>query len=369
MLRIHFTPEDMMRVRLAPGPDPMWEAMLSAHQVNHAAGPLVFREWRSRVLTDLSGEARTYLRLTPHQGYTPDFLTPAGGTTDFDEGLEAVLSTPTARFRNELGILARQREVPRWAADLPASAGARRRLGMAIRAYHDQAIAPFWSVVRRAVDADIAARARTLTGGGTAALLASVHPTITWREPVLTIEARIDRDLHLNGRGLTLQPAFFCWRAPISLADPGLAPVLVYPIPHRMSWLRSSGPDRHERALASLLGRTRAAALSALTYGASTSELARHIGVSPPSASEHASVLRDAGLVASRRERNSVWHTLTPLGHAVLDGGMALPDLAPPADSDSAPRGPSRAVSPVVLPAALAAASPASGAARLPVRV
>ncbi len=267
MLRIHFTSDDLMRVRLAPGPDPLWEAMLSARQFHLRGGPLAFDDWRSRVRSVLSSEAREYLRLVP----------------------------------------SRDRRRP-------------------ARAYHDQAIAPYWSALRRDVDADIADRARILTSAGTAALLASVHPSITWREPVLSIETRAERDLQLEGRGLTLQPAFFCWRTPFALDGPGAAPLLVYPIPRRTASLQPSSADQHERALAALLGRTRGAVLVALTYGASTSELASQLGVSRPSASEHAAVLREAGLVASRRERNSVWHTLTPLGHAVLDAGTTLPD-------------------------------------------
>lgn len=343
MLRIHFTAEDLLRVRLAPGPDPLWEAVLSAHQVNQPGGPLVFAQWRSRVVSALTWEARSYLRLTPPRGYTPDLRTPAGGTTELGAGLETVPSTPSARFRDELELLGGQRDVPRWAVDLARSAPARRRLGRAAQAYYDQALAPYWSAVRSAVEADVAAHVRTLTSGGTAALLSSVHPSVTWRDRVLCVGTAADRDVYLEGRGITLQPAFFCWRAPISLADPGLAPVLVYPVPHRLSWLRPAGSGRHDRALAALLGRTRAAALAALTYGASTSELARHIGVSAPSASEHASVLREAGLIASRRERNSVWHTLTPLGQAVLDGDRVLPVVQRPAASASASPSASRA--------------------------
>ncbi|WP_020015093.1 ArsR/SmtB family transcription factor [Promicromonospora sukumoe] len=342
MLRIHFTSQDLLRVRLAPGPDPLWEAVLSAHQVNVAGGPLVFGQWRSQVVSGLTREARSYLGLTPPRGYTPDFLTPAGGSTVFGEGLDTMLSTPSARFQDELELLSRRREVPRWTADLHRSTVARHRLGVAATAFHDQALAPHWTAIRSAVEADVAARARTLTSGGTQALLASVHPTITWRDPVLCVDTAADRDVYLEGRGLTLQPAFFCWRAPISLADPELAPVLVYPVPHRLSWLQPAGGGHRDRALAALLGRTRAAALSALAYGASTSDLARHIGVSAPSASEHASVLRDAGLIASRRERNSVWHTLTPLGQAVLDGGRELVAAASPAASAS-PSRPARA--------------------------
>lgn len=289
MLRIHFTSEDLTRVRLAHGPDPLWETRLSAQQLNLAGGPPAFREWRARVSSALSPAARAYPRLMSPRGQTHDF-------------------PPAARWRP------------------------------AFQAYHDQAIAPYWPVLRRDVDVEIAARTRTLTRGGTAVLLASVHPAVTWREPVLSVATGPDRDLLLDGRGLTLQPAFFCWRSPVFLADPDLAPVLVYPVPQRTSWLRPPGAGRHERVLAALLGRTRSAALAALTHGgASTSELARHVGVSPPSASEHVSVLRAAGLVVSRRDRNSMWHVLTPLGRSVLDGGGTLPGVGRDAVPDVRP--------------------------------
>ena len=39
------------------------------------------------------------------------------------------------------------------------------------------------------------------------------------------------------------------------------------------------------------------------------------------SASQHAAVLREAGLVVTLRHGNAVLHTLTPLGAALLRGG------------------------------------------------
>jgi DNA-binding transcriptional ArsR family regulator len=55
--------------------------------------------------------------------------------------------------------------------------------------------------------------------------------------------------------------------------------------------------------------------------GCTTSELARRVGVSLASASQHASVLREAGLVHTLRQGGAVLHTLTPLGAALLRGG------------------------------------------------
>ncbi|MYT03316.1 MULTISPECIES: helix-turn-helix domain-containing protein, partial [Streptomyces] len=64
-------------------------------------------------------------------------------------------------------------------------------------------------------------------------------------------------------------------------------------------------------------------------------ETARRLGISPASVSEHTTVLRDAGLIQSLRVRNTMRHTLTPLGAELL-GRTAPPpvgsltDVRPP---------------------------------------
>lgn len=70
--------------------------------------------------------------------------------------------------------------------------------------------------------------------------------------------------------------------------------------------------------LASLLGRTRAHALEALADPCTTGELARRIGVSPATASHHATVLRAAGLISSHRDGVKIVHRLTAKGTTLL---------------------------------------------------
>lgn len=79
-------------------------------------------------------------------------------------------------------------------------------------------------------------------------------------------------------------------------------------------------PDRFEK-LAKLLGRTRARVLVAIGRrpGVSTSALAAHCVISLASASEHATVLREAGLATVGRAGNEVRHRLTDLGERLLD--------------------------------------------------
>jgi DNA-binding transcriptional ArsR family regulator len=74
-------------------------------------------------------------------------------------------------------------------------------------------------------------------------------------------------------------------------------------------------------ALAALVGRNRAAVLRATAHGCTTTELADRVGISLASASQHASVLRDAGLITTRRQGSAVLHVLTPLGAELLQAG------------------------------------------------
>jgi DNA-binding transcriptional ArsR family regulator len=142
-----------------------------------------------------------------------------------------------------------------------------------------------------------------------------------WQSGVLEVLGYpYTRELYLQGRGLLLVPSFFCNPIPVALLDPELPPVLVYPVDRwggaPMGSAAESGPD----ALGALIGRTRAAVLAEVGDGCSTGELARRLGISPAAASQHATVLRNSGLLATRRDRNTVLHTLTPLGRAVLNG-------------------------------------------------
>jgi hypothetical protein len=58
--------------------------------------------------------------------------------------------------------------------------------------------------------------------------------------------------------------------------------------------------------------------LRPVAYGATTGEPAPAVGVSASCASQHTSVLRDSGLIVSRRHAAGTLHTLTPLGATLL---------------------------------------------------
>ncbi|MFF6774497.1 helix-turn-helix domain-containing protein [Streptomyces sp. NPDC012637] len=333
MLRIHFTGNDLAGVRMAAQPDVLWETILSFHRLRDRRGSVVYGEWRSEARIRLGGETRLLAALVPSRGYFPDFLTPPQGILGLDEGLDAVRATPPGRLRTELALIGAARSgrpvVPSALRALAeGGAGMLGRLLTALRGYHRAAVEPYWSHIQARVEADRARRGRALLDGGADELLASLPPMLRWRSPVLEADYPVDRDVHLAGRGLLLQPSYFCRGTPVVLRDPELPPVLVYPITHcEAPTVRAPGLP----SLAKLVGHTRSAVLNAIGDGGTTSELARRAGVSLASASQHAGVLREAGLVATLRHGNAVLHTLTPLGAALLGGNGAQGPVQAPA--------------------------------------
>ncbi|WP_329281290.1 ArsR/SmtB family transcription factor [Streptomyces sp. NBC_01451] len=323
MLRFHFTPEDLTKVRVATEPHALWEIAASLHRLQTREGRWAYAPWfrTARAALRRAGlepTVKTFLLpLFPRASYFPDFLTPPEGAQGLDAGLEAVLVTPDERVVKEADALNRAVGAPAWVRRL-AERDMREQLVCALRAYYCAVIAPHEECIQERLHAERVRHAHTLFHAGTEGMLAGLGPTIHWRSPVLEIDPYPEhRDVHLRGRGLLLIPSHFCWHAPIALADPGLPPVLLYPLHH----LPTTTPHADSPPLNVLLGPTRAAILRACTTGSTTTEAAHRAGVTPTTASHHTAVLRDAGLITSLRHANTVLHTLTPLGAALLRSG------------------------------------------------
>ncbi|QES50258.1 ArsR family transcriptional regulator [Streptomyces venezuelae] len=332
MLRIHFTGVDLARVRMAGRPDALWETILSFHRLRDRRDARLFGEWRTETRSRLNSETRLLGALIPSRGYFPDFLTPVEGQYGWDVGLDALRGIRAERLRRELTLVGGGAGAP-----LPprlrefADDGSRHlpRLLGELRGYHRAAVEPYWTHIQAQIEAERAARGRALLDGGADELLASLPPMLRWRAPVLECDYPVDRDVRLRGRGLLLQPSFFCRRTAVTLHDPELPPVLVYPAAADLASAPAGvdavgrpavADERRVRTLGKLVGHTRSVVLRAIGDGATTSELARRAGVSLASASQHACVMREAGLVTTLRRGNAVLHTVTPLGAALLKG-------------------------------------------------
>jgi DNA-binding transcriptional ArsR family regulator len=297
---IRFSATGLARVRVAPGPSAEVELLHSLYMLNE----------------------RPIRCFTPWRQYLRGML---------DRRVRTLVDALAAQDRTEAA---------------PSQAALGRELTGLRNAYEEVAIAPFWTRIRTLVDADRSRRARVLVDGGVEQLLATLHPAIRWQAPVLRmphVDSRI-ATLSLDD-GLLLQPSVFVWRAPVLRRLDTGQPVLLYPVSCEIS---GGGTSRAPADLAALVGRARAAMLSLLSAtGATTTELARRTNLSLAAVSQHAGVLRQAGLIMTRPVGRTRFHSLTPLGATLLGrsanadqpghGGALHPGAPPPHDGHADP--------------------------------
>jgi DNA-binding transcriptional ArsR family regulator len=301
MLRLRFSPSDLGRVRLRGTLGPLVETLLALQTLgSHDLGP--YGEWRRRVLARLPSVAAAARSLPP--GAAAGLYAQSGPAATVEQAMVALRGLNVGRSHTS-----GRREHSRLAALLAVS--------------YESGIAPNWPAMLAHLDAEYANRARVLAEGGIDRLFGTLHPGLSWRPPVLELHGQpaVGIELDLAGRGLDVVPAVFCLAVPEIFLPPAGPAVLIYPAgadpatTPRPEPADAAVPD----GLADLLGQTRAAVLAALAGGSTTGELARKLRISPAGASQHATVLRRAGLILSTRRGNSVLHTLTPLGSALLN--------------------------------------------------
>lgn len=178
-------------------------------------------------------------------------------------------------------------------------------------------IAPEWRSMRRHMENDLHHRAEVALGHGMGAALASLSPRLRWEDSSLYIGAAGTGKARLRGHGLSVGPIVSAARGYLSvvLSSDARRSLMSYPVPGDRST-----PEHTPRidTLGALVGAPRGRALRAIGSGCRTGELASRLGVSPSTASEHATVLRNAGLIVTRREGRAVRHVLSPLGAKLL---------------------------------------------------
>jgi DNA-binding transcriptional ArsR family regulator len=334
--RIHFTAADLARTRISTTLGPLAETMWALSLLRcPLPPPRLFSGWQERAGARLSTTMNPVAALVPPGSRGVDLCTLAGETATIEKGVGALLAAPRDQLLAEMEGFDRYRRLPAsaWTAADPGSEG-RRQLADAVDAAYRALIEPYWIRIHAHLQAEQAFRGRILMHGGVERLLTTLQsPGIRWQPPILEIRAPGYADFHLDGRGLILIPSWFVGDTPAlhsDLRDYGAVPRLMFPaasdeaaVRHLWSGDRSAG-----KALAALVGRTRAAALGSIADGCTTTELARRAGISVGGASQHATVLREAGLVTTRRNGSAVLHVLTPLGAELLQA--AQPPAAQP---------------------------------------
>ncbi|MGC4745790.1 ArsR/SmtB family transcription factor [Micromonospora sp. DT201] len=323
MLRLQLGSADLCRVRFADRLHPVGTALLAGQWLRDptvAAMAPALAERAAAVGSTGAAQAATAMlqHLLPARGRLPDFVTPFAGRESIEAGLEAIRATPAQRIRAEATAAYAQAAVTplrqRFAAADPEVLDL---FGGAVRTWFDAVLAPHWSDLVSAYRQQVTCASQRLAQHGLDGLFAGLHPAIRWREPVLEVRTWWDGDLLGTGHGLILLPSPLAGPRPRVLVEPGHPILLVYP-----AVMVARGATAGADSLGRLLGVTRALVLRRLAAegGLTTTVLSRAVGISLSSASEHATALRSAGLVASEREGGAVRHHLTVLGAELLRG-------------------------------------------------
>jgi Helix-turn-helix domain len=315
MIEWKFTPDDVARIRFAFSP--LWELVLSLIVLQAPAQHSLHLPWvraaRHR-LADL--DLSELFALVPTHGDTADFLTPppTSPLPDLATELDRLRHTPpdlvVMQAAEVSGVPAPIAQ--RIRAD-PADAA--HRIADTLQAYWDLTLAEHWPRIRAVLEADVLWRSRRLALGGARALFEDLHETLTWHGDRL---AAADPHHHcgsLSGEGLLLAPGTMCWPTVRKMIEP-YQPTITYPA-RGIATLWETGAAPAPDALAALVGRTRAAMLTALAEPISTTALAQRLSVTPGAVSQHLSVLFECGLVTRSRVGHSVLYHRTRAGDSL----------------------------------------------------
>jgi DNA-binding transcriptional ArsR family regulator len=319
VIELLFAPGDLARIRF--GRSPMLELVSSVRIADYADRTRMHRPWVQSVRGPVSALRLELLHpLLAGQRYVPEFLTPAPDRMDtrFADELARIRGTSETAVRAQLDLLD-------GGAPLPASLLAlydnpQRHLGRLadeVQAYWQVAIEPIWSRLAALLNAEVSYRADQLTSGGIVRLLGNLHPELEYAEDALRILWPTWRSQNrLDGAGLLLVPCVFAWPSLLVDTSPQSPTVTYSPRGVGQVWDGAARPSAP--SLADLLGRSRAALLARLDLPLSTTQVARDVGLSVASVSEHLSVLRRSRLVTSRRSGRQVLYQRTALGTDLL---------------------------------------------------
>ncbi|MFE7578766.1 ArsR family transcriptional regulator [Streptomyces sp. NPDC057521] len=297
MLRIQLTSEDVQRLRMVHTLGPVAEAVFALHRFGRDRARSGVG-WHKSVRDRLGDDLPAINEVASEYRDLPDLL--------------------WLLERDGIG-----------ANSVPSAVRARaRRLAQVVFLFCSAGVLPYWPRMQARLENERDMRGRIAITNGVEFLLAGLHPKVTWESSELRISSSLDLDIKPAGRGLILSPSLFLPDKTCVLVrserQSGV-PALIFSTPLDLNDLEApleESEDEGDRALAALVGATRAAALRALSESGTTGDLSGRLGISLSGASKQATVLREAGLITTLRNRTTAMHTLTPLGLALLQGEL-----------------------------------------------
>lgn len=281
--------------------------------------------WLRWAAAELAGEpldlSHTWPLIAGNRPSWPSFLVPApaGPQPSIEDDLRALQSTTAGQVRASLRRVFGD-PFPDAVATLAGQpAAGLRAIAAELRTAHDRLIGPHWARMRAVLEADIAYRAKQLATGGAVRLFAGLHRDLCWHNGRLMLGGprwRTDRVVNRGPGGLVLIPVALGSSHVLIKRNTTTQTTVRYPA-RGTGTLWDSGTRAPVGSTVRLLGRARAELLDALRSPATTTELARLLGVTPSAVSQHLRVLRENGLVERQRSGRTVLYSMTVLGHSL----------------------------------------------------
>lgn len=322
MITFELSPDVLGNTRFAFSPlGEVTQSLRLLGAPNHAH---LHREWLHRVRRGLEGvDLELLLSVVPQGRWICGAMAPARvepGTT-IERQLEELTHVAPDAMAEDLALVWEDLGVPRRGRQLlEQGALAPGLLAEAVWDYWDAAIAPYWSRMCAVLESDVSYRLSRLLNEGLYGLMGDIHPDVALEGNELRIRKGLHRDATYTASAMTMVPSIFAW--PTVTLEDGTADIFGLTYPARgvgLVWEGLGERMESERdPLASLLGRTRSAVLRLAAVPMSTTHISQELGQSPAAVSQHLSILRDTGLLTSRRSGKSVLYSQTPLGGSIM---------------------------------------------------
>jgi DNA-binding transcriptional ArsR family regulator len=343
---MELTAADLAATRFTTSP--LGETVKAVQLLGNPFPPSVNRPWARWAQQELERRPLRIPRLWPlvvnGLAYFPEFLipAPAGRRPSLAGDLARVRATPDAAVRASLGRVFADGPWPASALDLAERpAGSLTEIAAELAECHERLVRPHWDRIRSVLDADIAYRAGLLGDGGARALFGDISPDLRWTGDALVLTETAGAEpvvvVPLAPGGLVLMPSVFNWPNVSARRETSTQTTLTYPargaatVWQALPAWPSAAAVTDGAAVAELLGTARARLLDLLRSPATTTALARQLGVTPSAVSQHLAALHRGGLVGRQRSGRTVLYAVTDLGLAFLGAsgpGNTLPSVA-----------------------------------------
>lgn len=315
MIYLELTASDVMKIRFAT--DAVWETVASLHALRPRGRHTPHAELRNRLPSVVRFNLGLLLDLTADRAWLPRMLTPIPSTTQREplDCIWRIAKTDTATVADDIEEL--RRRVPNSPASRMTPAELAERTADALSSYWCAVLASVWERVDALLNADLGARAMSLSRNGYGFVLRELHPGLVMHgdSSLLARVPGVDEYVRPAGVGPCFVPSVFRWPGLVVSKEPV---VVSYPVPGAVRvWEEEARQDVDW--LNALLGRSRATILMNLGVPRTTTSLASRLGFAPATVSAHLAWLTRTRLVSAHRDGRRVLYSRTELAESLLD--------------------------------------------------